>query len=99
MEPWGAIPQFWPGDVFETVPSVETGPLAFVHLDLNASAPTRHVLEHMYDRLVPGGIIVFDDYGATEYDDQRLTIDEFLRDGPEVLIALPTGQAILTKVG
>jgi O-methyltransferase len=98
LKPWGEIPRFWPGDVFDTVPSVDTGPLAFVHLDLNAAAPTRHVLEHVYDRLVPGGIVVFDDYGWLEYEDQRRSIDDFLRDRPEVLIALPTGQAVLTKV-
>jgi O-methyltransferase len=98
LEPWTPIPQLWPGDVFETIPAADTGELAFVHLDLNAAAPTRHVLEHVYDRVVPGGIVVFDDYGWREYDDQRDVIEVFLRDRPEELVALPTGQAVLTKV-
>src|SRR4051812_38485652 len=54
LKPWNSIPHFWPGDVLDTIPSTQTGPLALVHLDLNASAPTEHVLRHVYDRLVPG---------------------------------------------
>jgi O-methyltransferase len=98
LRPWDPIPQLWPGDVFETVPAVDTGELAFVHSDLNAAAPTLHVLEHVYDRLVPGGIVVFDDYGFRGYEEQRGLIDGFLRDRPEDVIALPTGQGVLTRV-
>jgi O-methyltransferase len=53
----------------------------------------------VYDRVIPGGMVVFDDYGWSEYDDQRDVIDDYLEDRPEVLVALPTGQAVLTKVG
>jgi O-methyltransferase len=98
LEPWDPIPQLWPGDVFDTIPAAETSELAFVHLDLNAAAPTGHVLEHVYDRLVPGGIVLFDDYGWPAYEEQRHVIEAFLRDRPEELVALPTGQAVLTKV-
>lgn len=94
---WDPIPVICKGDVFDTVPGVDTGPLAFVHLDLNAAAPTRHVLEHVYERLVPGGVIVFDDYGWDDYVEQRRTIDDFVQDRPEVVVALPTGQATLFK--
>jgi O-methyltransferase len=98
VEPWKPIPKLWPGDVFDTFPAADTGKLAFVHLDLNAAAPTGHVLEHVYHRVVPGGIVVFDDYGWPGYEDQRDVIEAFLRDRPEELVALPTGQAVLTKV-
>jgi O-methyltransferase len=98
LEPWEPIPELWPGDVFDTIPAATTGELAFIHLDLNAAAPTGHVLEHVFDRLVPGGIVVFDDYGWPGYEEQRDVIEAFLRDRPEELVALPTGQAVLTKV-
>jgi O-methyltransferase len=94
---WDPIAQVHAGDVFDTVPAVDTGPLAFVHVDLNAAAPTRHVLEHAYERLVTGGIVVFDDYGFGGYEEQRREIDGFVRDRPEDVIALPTGQALLIK--
>ena len=99
LAPWLPIPRLWPGDVFDTIPSADTGALAFVHLDLNAAAPTGHVLEHVYERVTAGGIVVFDDYGWQHYREQRAAIDAFLRDRPEVLVTLPTGQAFLTKLG
>lgn len=85
------------GDVFDTVVEVETGPLAFVHLDLNAAGPTRAALDYAYRRLVPHGIIVFDDYGWTGYDDQRRVIDHYFVGRSEAILALPTGQAIVVK--
>jgi O-methyltransferase len=57
-----------------------------------------HVLEHAYGRLVPGGVIVFDDYGGPGYEQQRALIDGFMRERPEEIVALPTGQALLTKL-
>lgn len=87
------------GDVFETLPATETGPLAFAHVDLNTAAATRHVLEYSYARLVPGAAIVFDDYGYGDDDtlDERAEIDAFFGDKPESVIALPTGQAFVIK--
>lgn len=94
---WDPIPRLWPGDVFDTVPA-DIGSLAFAHIDLNAAAPTRHVLEDAYERLAPGGVVVFDDYGWAGYEDQRATIEEFMASRPETLIALPTGQGMFTKI-
>jgi hypothetical protein len=98
LAPWDPIPRLWPGDVFETFPAADTGELAFVHIDLNAAAPTVHVLEHAYERLVPGAVVVFDDYGFPGYEVQRAQIDGFLRDRREAVIALPTGQGVLTRL-
>jgi O-methyltransferase len=97
LRPWDPIPQLWPGDVFDTMPGADTGELAFVHSDLNAAAPALHVLEHVYDRLVPAAIVVFDDYGFPGYEAQRRAVDGFLHDRPERVIALPTGQGVLIK--
>jgi O-methyltransferase len=90
---------FHVGDVFQTIPKAGIGDLAMAHMDLNASAPTRLALEYTYPRLVPGGAIVFDDYGwnADTYE-QREVIDEFCRELPENPIALPSGQALLVRL-
>jgi len=54
------------GDVCSTLPAyVESRPeskFALVHVDVDVYEPTRVILEQIYDRIVPGGLIVFDDY-------------------------------------
>jgi O-methyltransferase len=94
---WRPRYQICPGDIFETLDTVEVHQLSFVHIDLNATAASRFALEFAYARMVRGGVIVFDDYGWTGYEDQRVMIDEFFAELPEKAIALPTGQAWMTK--
>ena len=78
--------RLWPGYVL-------------VHMDLNASAPTKVALEYVYPKLVPGGAIVFDDYGWNPVSfEQRDVIDEYSAPLPENVIALPSGQALLVKL-
>jgi O-methyltransferase len=96
--PWKDQVKFVAGDVFETLRSTDTGPLAFGHLDLNASAPTELALGYVWSRLVPGGMLVFDDYGWAQYSDQKKLIDRFFEDKKDGLIALPTGQALSVKL-
>jgi hypothetical protein len=99
LSQWREALVFHAGDVFDTIPRAVTGDLSLVHMDLNASAPTRVALEHSYPRLVPGAAIVFDDYGWNpDSFEQRDVIDEFCRALPENPIALPSGQALLTKL-
>jgi O-methyltransferase len=98
LAPWGDQLVFHVGDIFETIPEADTGNLSLVHMDLNASAPTRVALEYAYERLVPGGIIVFDDYGHGEVNDQRAVIEEVCGPLPENLIALPSRQALLIRL-
>ncbi len=94
---WRPRYELCPGDIFETLDTVDVGELSFAHIDLNGAAASRLALEFAYERMVGGGIIVFDDYGATEYEDQRLAIDEFFRDLPEKPVALPTCQGFAVK--
>ena len=97
LAPWAANVRLVAGDVLETLPATETGPLAWAHLDLNAAAPTRAALDYVYPRLVRSGVVVFDDYGWRGYEAQRVSIDDFLTNKPETLVPLPTGQALLIK--
>ncbi len=94
---WRGQIEVHPGDIFETLKTAETGRLSFVHIDLNASAPTVLALEYSYPRMVPGAIVVFDDYGSPRYVEQRRRIDAFFAEVPEDVVALPTGQAFAVK--
>ena len=99
LDRWSDRIEIREGDVAKTLGETETGPLAFVHLDMNASAPTAIALEYVYPRLVAGGIVVFDDYGDPHYRDQRAVIEGFFAGLPEEAIALPSGQAFAIRTG
>jgi O-methyltransferase len=99
LRAWRDSLVFHAGDVFDTLREDEVGDLSLVHMDLNASAPTRIALEYAYPRLVAGGVIVFDDYGWDPSGfEQRDVIEEFCQTLTENPIALPSGQALLIKL-
>lgn len=58
------------GDVTTTIPTfLQDRPelrVALLHLDLDVYEPTQASLDALADRIVPGGIVVFDDYNAVE---------------------------------
>jgi O-methyltransferase len=71
--------------------------VAFLHLDMNSPGPERAALEFLYDRIVPGGVIVFDDYGWSMFRRQKEAADEFLASKNLTVLELPTGQGLAIK--
>ncbi|MBI4767549.1 MAG: class I SAM-dependent methyltransferase [Deltaproteobacteria bacterium] len=84
-----------------TLPDIlsETAPekIAFLHLDLNSPAAETGVLEVLFDRLPPGGILILDDYGWLEYIKQKRAADKFMSDRGYPILELPTGQGLVIK--
>ena len=68
----------------------------WIHIDLNSSEATRSSLEFFFDKLKPGGVILFDDYGG--FDDTRKIVDEFLKNKKGHFTNYPTGQGIFIKI-
>lgn len=54
---------FVQGKVEDTIPSQAPEKIALLRLDTDWYESTRHELEHLFPRLVPGGVIIIDDYG------------------------------------
>lgn len=85
------------GRVPEILDEVCPERIAFLHMDLNNSQAEIAALDRLYDRIVPGGVIVFDDYGwaasRTQYEAERAW---FAARGLEILL-LPTGQGLFVK--
>lgn len=52
------------------------GPIALLHLDSDWYQSTKESLETLYDAVVPGGLVVIDDYGY--WYGCRRAVDEFL---------------------
>ncbi|NNE81324.1 MAG: hypothetical protein HKN18_13735 [Silicimonas sp.] len=66
-----------------TLGGVSDRTFAFLHIDCDTYAGHIEVLDALYDRVVPGGIIVFDDYNTEEWPGATQAVDEFLADRPE----------------
>jgi O-methyltransferase len=71
--------------------------IAFMHIDLNSPAAEIGVLEALFDRVVPGGVIIFDDYGLHLFRRQKEAEDAFVAARGYAILELPTGQGLLVK--
>jgi hypothetical protein len=69
---------------------------SFVHLDMDLEFSTRAGLAFFHPRLVPGGILLGDDYNLPAV---RRVFEAYFADRPDTLIALPWGQALVVKQG
>jgi hypothetical protein len=78
---------FHQGLVEETVPAQAPDQISILRLDTDWYESTRHELEHLYDRLSPGGVLIIDDYG--HWEGSRLATEEFLKKSGEPLLMLP----------
>jgi hypothetical protein len=61
--------------------------ISFLHLDLDVFAPTEYALNLLYDRVVVGGVLVFDDYNSVE--GETLAVDNFIKNNNLKLIKNP----------
>jgi O-methyltransferase len=71
---------FVQGKVEDTVPQKSPPSIALLRLDTDWYESTMHELIYLYPCLVPGGVIIIDDYG--HWQGARKAVDEYLaRDG------------------
>ncbi len=70
---------------------------SIVHIDVDLYEPTLASLEFFYPRMVSGGVIVCDDYGSHSCPGAKKAFDDFFANRPEVLIEMPSIQAIAVK--
>jgi O-methyltransferase len=71
--------------------------ISYLHIDLNSPAAEVGCLERLFDRVVPGGVIVFDDYGWDIFRAQRIAEDAFFAARGYSVLELPTGQGMVVK--
>ena len=86
------------GFVPETFAGLEDLDFSFVHIDVDLYQSCLDACHFFYPRLVPGGMMAFDDHGFPDTRGMRHAVEEFFADKPEIPLALPTGQALLTRL-
>lgn len=85
----GSIPEVFAGQSPSAV--------AYLHLDLNQAPAEVAALDHLFDRVVPGGIVVLDDYEWAAYRSQKIAEDAWFEARGYRVFPLPTGQGIVIK--
>lgn len=89
---------FIKGPVEQTIPAEAPERIAVLRLDTDWYESTAHELTHLYDRLVPGGVLLLDDYGW--WQGSREAVDEFLdRTGARLYLARTGTGRVAIKPG
>jgi len=85
------------GEVPLTLHEQSPEKISFMHIDLNNADAEMGALELLFDRVVPGGMIVFDDYGWTAYQEQYKREYAFMLERGYRILEMPTGQGLVVK--
>ncbi len=80
-------------EIFKT--SQNPQKIDLLHIDLNSKEATLSSLDFFYEKVVSGGVIIFDDYGRIKYEKE--VIDNFFENKKGIFVPFPTGQAIFIK--
>jgi O-methyltransferase len=87
------------GFIPDTFHGLKVELIAWAHIDVDIYQSIIESIDYIYPRLVPGGFMVFDDYGYPSCPGARRAVDEAFAGLPEVPICLPTGQCLVVKMG
>jgi hypothetical protein len=72
-----------PGDVEETIPVfLEKNPgfrISMLYIDVDLCRPTYYSLKYLWDRILPGGIILFDEYEYHKFSEST-GVEQFLKE-------------------
>lgn len=85
------------GSVPGTLAQVASDKIAFLSVDMNNVNPEIASLDFFWDKLIPGGMIVLDDYAYVTYNLQHDAHDKWARQKGIKILSLPTGQGLIVK--
>lgn len=85
------------GLVPEALSRIPSQKVAYLSIDMNGSEPEKAALEFFYGKIVPGGVIYFDDYGW-DFPELKDVVNKFFADKPESLLHFPSGNSIVVKL-
>jgi hypothetical protein len=85
------------GPVPETLDQIKAERIAYLHIDMNCSPPEVAAVDYLWDRLVPGALIVLDDYAFVGFRQQKLAMDALAESKGVKVFSLPTGQGLIIR--
>ena len=82
----------------ETGAKLENERFRFCHIDVDVYQSAKEILNWVWPRLIPGGIIVYDDYGFATCDGITRHVEEEIEHRDVIFIHNLNGHAILIKM-
>lgn len=81
----------------ESLEDFDTGPISYLSVDLNYANVEIQCIELLWDRLVPGAVVVLDDYAWKGHERQKAAWDDWAGRAGTAVLTVPTGQGLIVK--
>jgi len=97
FEEFGSNVKIIRGPIPHTLCKINVEKISFLSIDLNCAEPEIAAVNHFWEKLVPGAVILFDDYGFPGRNEQKEAADMFADKFDIKVIPLATGQGLIIK--
>jgi hypothetical protein len=71
-----------PGFLEESLRKYDGGKIALLHIDVDLYEAYRTALNELFPQVTEGGLILFDEYGHTNWPGAKKAVDEYFKDKP-----------------
>ena len=85
------------GFVPDILPELGQTRVGYLHIDMNYAVPEIAAAEFFWDQLLPGAVVVLDDYGFRKHRVQKTEFDKWAANKGVSIFPLPTGQGFFLK--
>jgi len=85
------------GSIPDTLNNVHIEKVCYLSIDMNCAKPEIESATYFWDKLVPGAIVLLDDYAYVGFEEQHKAFGKFARDKGIKILSLPTGQGLFIK--
>jgi O-methyltransferase len=85
------------GRVPDSLSQVPSEKIAYLSIDMNAATPEIAAGDYFWDKLVPGALMLLDDYGFLDHGNQKVAWDKWAQEHDVEILTIPTGQGLVIK--
>lgn len=90
--------KIYEGEFDDNKNNIESNKFSLVHIDCDVHPCVMSSLDFFYPRMLKGGAIIIDDYGAKLWPGVKKAVDDFMKDKPEFKIKTHLIQCMIIKV-
>ena len=85
------------GKLPDTLETVKLGKIGFLHIDLNAPEIETQCFRILWDRILPGGVVLIDDYAYSGFEYTNRLFNDLARELDISILTTASGQGIIVK--